>query len=121
MQDPEPYLRKLDIEVACAVFPDRKARIDTSLRRRIGHDLYYFSSAQAMKLFDRDPLKYVTHLSDPITAARFRVRRASISTTFRDRKYYFAADSTKTQFLTDPQRWRERRGLSAVEAGETGQ
>ena len=120
MQDPEPYLRKLEIEVACVVFPDRKARIDTSLHRRIGHDLFYFSSAQAMKLFDRDPLKYVTRLSDPITAARFPVDRGARRAAFRNRNYYFAADSTKAKFLTDPQHWRERRGLSAVEAGETG-
>jgi len=121
VQDPEPYLRNLGIEVPCPVFPDRKARIDTSLRRRIGHDLFYCSSAQAMKLFDRDPMKYVTHLSDPITNVRFHVDRSSRHTTYHKREYYFASDSTEAQFLANSDRWRERRGLSAVEAGETGQ
>jgi YHS domain-containing protein len=118
VQDPEPYLRNLDIEVPCVVFPDRQARIDSSMRRRIGHDFFYFSSAQAMKLFDRDPMKYVKVLSDPITSARFSVKRTSLHAAYRGRTYYFMADSTKTRFLADPKHWKERRGQSAVEAGE---
>jgi hypothetical protein len=47
------------------------------------------------------------------------VTRASRNAKFRERTYYFVADSTKAQFLADPLRWRERRGLTAVEAGET--
>jgi YHS domain-containing protein len=72
-----------------------------------------------MKLFDRNPLKYVRSASDPITSTRFPVTRASRNAKFRERTYYFVADSTKAQFLADPLRWRERRGLTAVEAGET--
>lgn len=120
MQDPEPYLRNLGIEVPCVVFSDRKARIDTSLRRRLGHDLFYFSTAQAMNLFDRNPLKYVRRLSDPVTSARFSVTRNSRNAEYRGRRYFFIADSTKVRFLAEPERWRERRGLSAMEAGETG-
>lgn len=113
MQDPEPYLRSLGVQVSCIVYPKRTARIDTSLRRRIGHDLFYFSSAQAMKLFDRDPLKYVKRLSDPITNARFAVARRSRTTEFGGRAYYFAADSTIAQFLSAPDRWKDRRGTPA--------
>jgi YHS domain-containing protein len=117
VQDPEPYLRNLEVQVPCIVFPQRMARIDTSLRRRIGHDLFYFSSAQAMKLFDRDPLKYVKRLSDPVTSARFAVKRTSRRSVYRDRAYYFSADSTKATFLADPEAWKDRRAASAGESG----
>ncbi|HSQ59968.1 MAG TPA: hypothetical protein VLT84_06005 [Acidobacteriota bacterium] len=116
MQDPEPYLRNLGVQVPCIVDPKRLARIDTSLRRRIGHDLFYFSSAQAMKRFDRDPLKYVKRLSDPITARRFPVQRRSRTTEFSGRTYYFAVDSTIARFLSEPERWKERRA-AAMEGG----
>ena len=71
-----------------------------------------------MKLFDRNPLKYVKRLSDPITNARFAVASRSRTTEFRGRPYYFAADSTVAQFLAAPERWKERRGTPARE-GDT--
>ncbi len=113
-------MRELGIDPPCVVFPERKARIDSSLRRWIGHDLFYFSSAQAMKIFDRDPLKYVRRLSDPVTSDRFRVRRNSLHAEYKERAYYFIADSTKAKFTANPSYWRDRRGLSGrEEAGET--
>ena len=115
MQDPEPYLRAQSIEVPCVVYPNRKARIDTSLRRRIGHDLFYFSTAQAMRLFDRDPLKYVKSLSDPVSSDRFKVSRASVRESYRERTYYFAGEATRATFDTDREKYRDRRAAEAIE------
>ena len=115
MQDPEPYLRDQKIEVSCIVFPSRKARIDTSLRRRIGHDLFYFSTAQAMRLFDRDPLKYVKILSDPVTSDRFPATHASPHETYKDRTYYFASDANRVIFDTDREKYRDRRAAEIME------
>lgn len=114
MQDPEPYLRAQKIEVHCVVYPNKKARIDTSLRRKIGHDLFYFSTAQAARVFDRDPLKYVRVLSDPTTEGRFKVTRRSPHEVFRNRTYYFAADSTLARFDTDREKYRDRRAEPAM-------
>ena len=114
MQDPEPYLRAQKIEVQCVVYPNKKARIDSSLRRKIGYDLFYFSTAQAARVFDRDPLKYVRVLSDPITHDRFKVTRRSPHETYRNRTYYFAADSTLARFDADREKFRDRRADPAM-------
>ena len=116
MQDPEPYLRDQKIEVPCVVYPKMKARIDTSLRRRIGHDLFYFSTAQAMRLFDRDPLRYVKSLSDPVTSDRFKVTHSSPRETYKERTYYFASPSNRDRFDADREKYRDRRAEEMVDA-----
>jgi YHS domain-containing protein len=115
-QDPEPYLRNQQIEVPCMVYTKRKARIDLSLRRRIGHDLFYFSTAQAMRVFDRDPLRYVKSLSDPVTDDRFKVTRSSPHETYRDRAYYFASEVTHAAFDANREKYRDRREVALTES-----
>jgi YHS domain-containing protein len=107
-------MRNLKIEVPCVVYPNRKARIDSSLRRKIGHDLFYFSSAQAMRLFDRNPARYVKALSDPVTISRFKVTRATPRLEYRERAYYFASDSTRHAFEADREKYRDRRAAAPV-------
>jgi len=114
-QDPEPYLRAQHIQVSCVVFPQKKARIDSSMRRVIGHDIFYFSSATAMRLFDRDPLRYVKKLSDPVTNDRFRVGRHSQREEYRNRTYYFASEGEKSTFDSDREKYRDRRATTLVE------
>ncbi|HET9951640.1 MAG TPA: hypothetical protein VFS09_07600 [Candidatus Eisenbacteria bacterium] len=109
MQDPEPYLRNQKIEVACVVYPKKMARIDSSIRRRLGHDLFYFSTAQAMKQFDRDPLKYAKTLSDPVSNDRFKVTRSSPKEEYKNRTYYFESENTRATFDTDREKYRDRR------------
>ena len=115
MQDPEPYLRALNLTVPCVVYPKRKARIDSSLRRVIGHDIFYFSTGQAMRQFDRDPLRYVKRLSDPVTNDRFRVTRSSPKEEYRKRVYYFASPGEQGVFDGDREKYRDRRSASIVE------
>ena len=113
--DPEPYLRAQHIEVPCAVFPQRKARIDSSMRRRIGHDLFYFSNALAMREFNRDPLRFVKVLSDPVTNDRFRVTRTSPKSEYKNRTYYFASAGEKGVFDANPEKYRDRRSVALVD------
>ena len=115
MQDPEPYLRAQNIEVRCVVYPKLKAKIDSSMRRVIGHDIFYFSNATARRLFDRDPLRYVKALSDPVTNDRFRVTRTSPREEYRDRTYYFASTGEKATFDENREKFRERRAATMVE------
>ena len=97
------------------VYPQRKARIDSSLRRKIGHDIFYFSNATAMRLFDRDPLRYVKALSDPVTNDRFRVTHTSPREEYKSRVYYFASTGEKTVFETDREKYKDRRSATMVE------
>lgn len=97
------------------VYPNRKARIDSSLRRKIGHDLFYFSNATAMRLFDRDPLRYVKALSDPVTNDRFRVTRSSPREEYKSRVYYFASSGEKGVFGGDREKYKDRRSATMVE------
>ena len=115
MQDPEPYLRNQKIEVPCVVYPKKMARIDSSNRRRLGHDLFYFSTAQAMSQFDRDPLKYVKTLSDPVSSDRFKVSHASPREEYRSRMYYFTSEGTRATFDTDREKYRDRRAAVMLE------
>ena len=115
MQDPEPYLRAQSIGVSCLVYPTKKARIDSSMRRVIGHDIFYFSSGQAMRQFDRDPLRYVKRLSDPVTNDRFKVTRSSPHLEYRNRVYYFASAGEQGIFDGDREKYRNRRSASVVE------
>ena len=118
MQDPEPYLRSQKIEVPCVVYPKKMARIDSSIRRRIGHDLFYFSTAQAMSQFDRDPLKYVKFLSDPVSRDRFKPTRSSPKEEYKDRMYYFENAGTQATFDGDREKFRDRRTEPTLEESE---
>ena len=115
MQDPEPYLRAQHLDVPCVVYPKRKAKIDSSMRRVIGHDIFYFSSGQAMRRFDRDPLRYVKRLSDPVTNDRFRVTRSSPRAEYRNRVYYFASAGEHVLFEADREKFRNRRSANVLE------
>lgn len=112
MQDPEPYLRALEVEVNCPVNPKRKAIIDSSLRYRINHDLYFFSSRAAMARFKRDPLAYVHIMTDPVTMRRFRTTADSPRFEYGRRSYFFEADSTRVAFQAAPDRFAQRRSDS---------
>lgn len=115
MQDPEPYLRNQKIEVPCIVYPKKMARIDSSNRRQIGHDLFYFSTAQAISQFDRDPLKYVKFLSDPVSDDRFKPTRSSPKEEYKNRVYYFESGSTQATFDADREKFRDRRAAAMLD------
>lgn len=107
-QDPERYLREMKISLRCPVRPSRRAIFDSSLRLTLNQDIFFFSSRSARKLFQKDPLRYATVLTDPVTRARFHPTKASPHVTFRGRDYWFAADSTLVRFQAQPERFYER-------------
>ena len=97
------------------VYPKLKAKIDSSMRRVIGHDIFYFSNATAKRLFDRDPLRYVKALSDPVTNDRFMVTRTSPREEYRERVYYFASTGEKSTFDGNREKFRDRRATTMLE------
>ena len=109
VQDPDRYLRALGITPPDLFHKGKPATVDSSLRYRIGFEIYYFSSRADMDQFKKDPLRYCGVLTDPVSMARFRPTAASPRTTHNQRLYYFAADSTRDVFLKNPSLHQDRR------------
>jgi YHS domain-containing protein len=107
--DPEKYLRALKVSLPCPVRPSRRAILDSSLRARINHDIYFFSSLSAMRQFKKAPLRYCGKLTDPVSFERFEPTKESPHIVYRDRDYYFGSDSTRIRFQAEPEKWFARR------------
>jgi len=102
VQDPEVYLDSIGVTLACAVHRDRDARLDVDHRLRVGHDIYFFSSPEALAEFRERPLRYIDRLADPVSRQRFTPTRHSPVHIYEGRSYYFSNDQTRTAFLRDP-------------------
>lgn len=106
--NPERYLPALGVTFQDPVTPDKKAVIDSSRRIKIGQDIYFFASVATMDRFRKDPLAYCGKLTDPVTHVRFRPETDSPYVHYRDRDYWFSADSTKAAFQATPERYSDR-------------
>ena len=109
VQDPERYLKALQITPPSVFQKGRKPILDSSLRYRIGFEIFYFSSRAEMDRFKKDPLPYCGDLTDPVTMVRFRPTAASPHIDYANRAYYFASDSSLTLFLAKPEQHKDRR------------
>jgi YHS domain-containing protein len=101
----------LKIQVRDLVVPGRPARVDSSLRLFVGHDLFYFADAAARARFLRQPLRYCRRLTDPVTLRRFRPTSRSPHLEYGGRPYWFAGDSTFAAFKATPDSFAVRRGM----------
>ena len=111
VQGPEKYLRALGIGLRDMVHPARAARVDSSLRVFVGHDVYYFADAAARARFVKEPLRWCKRLTDPVTLRRFRPTIRSPRLEYRGRPYWFASDSTFTVFKATPDSFAVRHGM----------
>ncbi len=102
MKDPEPLLVAQGIAPRCFLHPERAAVLDAAHRVRIDNDLFYFSSLEAKAAFLRDPLRYVTRVSDPVTHARFKPTRKSPRADEGGIRFYFADAASRLAFTADP-------------------
>ena len=109
VQDPEPYLNALKIQPPSVFDKGKKTIVDSSLRYRIGFEIYYFGSRAEMARFKRNPLRYCGDLTDPVTMIRFRPTASSPRVEYAERAYYFASDSSRAQFLANPGQHKDRR------------
>jgi YHS domain-containing protein len=108
VKDPEKALGSLSLQF---LTPDgaAPARLDSTTRAWVGHDLFYFANARARDQFLRDPLAVCRSLTDPVTQRRFHVTRKSPELSYHGRHYYFESDSTRTVFRGMPD-WYAKRG-----------
>jgi YHS domain-containing protein len=93
------------------VDPRRSAVIDSTLRVFVGHDLFYFSDAAARARFLKDPLRWCSRLTDPVTQRRFHPTRTSPHLAWHGRPYWFASDSTLMVFRAMPDSFALRKGM----------
>jgi len=111
VQDPEIYLTWNAVKLPCAVDPKQPALLSPNTRAYVNHEIYFFSSPNAMKKFRKDPLNYCGTLTDPVSRARFTPSRKSPRFDFMDRPYYFSSDSTLMVFKSMPDTFAVRRGM----------
>jgi YHS domain-containing protein len=108
VKDPEKALGSLDLQFL-APGGSAPARLDSTTRAWIGHDLFYFADQPARDRFLRDPLATCRALSDPVTENRFQPTARSPQLNYHGRRYYFQSDSTRTVFRGMPD-WYAKRG-----------
>lgn len=104
MQDPEIYLAQLGVRLACPVDTARDAALDSRLRVWVGHEVFFFSTADARARFEADPNRYYTVLTDPVTGRRFRPDHASPREVHDGRLYVFADSASRAEFTRAPRR-----------------
>jgi YHS domain-containing protein len=102
VKDPEPLLVAQGIAPRCFLHPERVAVLDAAHRVRIDNDFFYFSSLEAKAAFLRDPLRYVSRVSDPVTHARFKPTRRSPHVDQDGVRFYFADAGSRLAFTADP-------------------
>ena len=105
------YLEAQQLGVPCVVNPERQAKLDPDLRMFLNYEIFFFSDKEARQKFEKDPLAYCGLLTDPVTQKRFQPTKASPRWTFKDRRYYFASDSTLRVFKTMPDSLALRKGM----------
>jgi YHS domain-containing protein len=99
------------VTLPCAVVPGKTAKIDKTLTARLNYEIFMFSGPKARQTFDKNPLAYCGLLTDPVTQKRFQPRNASPQFVYKDRKYFFLSDSTRTAFIATPDSFAVRRGM----------
>jgi YHS domain-containing protein len=105
VQGPDQYLNALGVELACIVFPERKAIIDSTHRALVNYETYYLSNREAMTAFTAAPYRYTGRLTDPVTRERFVPSAESPRREGGGRVFYFASAETVAQFDSDPDRF----------------
>jgi YHS domain-containing protein len=111
VQDPDDFLKAQKLEFACAVDPARPAVIDVMHRMRLGNDWFYFSSPEARKKFQKDPLRYAVFLSDPVDHSRFKPTKGSPRLRKNDVSFYFGSAAARKAFAAAPDSFRFARNM----------
>jgi YHS domain-containing protein len=125
VKDPEPFLLEMEFEAPCAVRPDAKAVFSPETRVQINHDLFYVSRKDYARKIAKDPLKYASRLTDPVTRETFHPTKKSPRAEFAGKRYYFASDSTRTVFEAMPAMYEfppesmRRAGADSSKAGDS--
>lgn len=102
MEDPEIYLKELDIELSCAVAPDAPAVLDARHRVFINYETYFVSDMDRRAEFIAQPFRYTGVVTDPVNHYRFQPEEESPVRTHGGRLFYFSSDATAGRFEAAP-------------------
>ena len=110
VQDPERYLLDQQIRIPDAARSAQPARLDSTLRARVNHELYYFADRAGRDRFWRDPLRYCGIVTDPVSRKRFRPSWRSPRTDYHGQPYFFTDRLTYRTFKAVPDSFAIRKG-----------
>lgn len=93
------------------MYPERPAVLDSTLRIALNWEVFFFSDAKAMQMFQKQPLLYCGLLTDPVSQERFQPTRRSPRTEYKGREYYFMSKDHRATFRRDPAKHARRTGM----------
>lgn len=89
MQDPSPYLQRLEVTVESALDERVPARIEDESLSRVNYEIYYTAQPEEKSRFEHDPVRYCGFVTDPVTKQRFRPHAKSPRADFAGRPWFF--------------------------------
>lgn len=110
VRDPEAWLKDKGVSLKCVVDPTKPAVLDRAHRSLVGKDWFFFSSAEAKKKFDANPLAYIKALSDPVTHVRFRPTAKSPKLAWNGTTFYFPDPASQALFAALPDSYAVEKG-----------
>jgi len=102
VQGPDPYLKEMGATLSCVVHPDQPAVIDANHRALVNHEVYYFSSAEALRAFVSAPWTYTGRVTDPVSLERFQPAADSPRRSFGGRLFLLESQEHAATFDSDP-------------------
>jgi YHS domain-containing protein len=118
VQDPEWYLNEIGVKLPCAVVKGGDARISAGMSARVNHEIYFFSTPAAKRKFAADPIRWCGLVTDPVSKERFRPAKSSPRVDHAGRPYFFASDSTRAAFASDPAAFADASGQMIAMSAE---
>ena len=88
--------------LADVVHPEVPAVIDVNHRAFVNYEVYYFSSAEALREFVSAPWKYTGRVTDPISTERFQPTAESPHRSFGGRLFFLQSTEHAAAFDSDP-------------------
>lgn len=110
VEDPETYLKELQIEVPDLMDTTRQAVLEFATRSRVNFETFFFADASEKQQFDADPTRYVGWLVDPVNKMQFQPTTKSPRFDFNNRPFFFSSDSTQAAFSAAPDSFPVSRG-----------
>jgi YHS domain-containing protein len=93
------------------VDPARLGSLADSLHFRVNGEVYRFADLRTLRRFMDAPPLWCGLLRDPVTGERFLPSTRSPEAYWVGGPYFFASESTKTQFVNDPKKYEVVRAL----------
>jgi len=77
----------------------------------VNGEVYRFGREKTLRTFVQEPELWCGLLRDPVSGSRFLPSTKSPRVYFVGGPYYFASDSTRERFLTDPGKFEVKRAM----------